>query len=135
MAITTTVSSLPHLRTLVAGLPNPRTPDFRFRSAFNTQSSDPYTALPVRLLRSFAPRAAWRSSARPGYNHTLFAPYPTHPAATQMAMEFGTTGRLVESTAAAVRFGVESEDAVAKLVKLCERFEALEAVVQVGKCG
>lgn len=48
----------------------------------------------------------------------------------KMAMEFGTTGRLVESTAAAVRFGVESEDAVAKLVKLCERFEALEAVVQ-----
>lgn len=46
-------------------------------------------------------------------------------------MEFGTTSRLVESTAAAVRFGVDKEDAVAKLVKLCERLEALEKTVQV----
>ncbi|GIL62875.1 hypothetical protein Vafri_17087 [Volvox africanus] len=48
----------------------------------------------------------------------------------KVAMEFGTTSRQVESTAAAVRFGVDKEDAVAKLVKLCERLEALEATVQ-----
>ncbi|KAG2453004.1 hypothetical protein HYH02_002340 [Chlamydomonas schloesseri] len=48
----------------------------------------------------------------------------------KVAMEFGTTSRLVESTAAAVRFGVDKEDAVNKLVKLCERLEALEKTVQ-----
>ncbi|PNH06798.1 hypothetical protein TSOC_006786 [Tetrabaena socialis] len=44
----------------------------------------------------------------------------------KVAMEFGTTGRMVESTAAAVRFGVDKEDGVDKLVKLCDRLEALE---------
>ncbi|EFJ43326.1 hypothetical protein VOLCADRAFT_106904 [Volvox carteri f. nagariensis] len=48
----------------------------------------------------------------------------------KVSMEFGTTSRLVESTAAAVRFGVDKEDAVAKLVKLCERLETLEASLQ-----
>ncbi|GLC63965.1 hypothetical protein PLESTF_000103700 [Pleodorina starrii] len=48
----------------------------------------------------------------------------------KVSMEFGTTARLVESAAAAVRFGVDREDSVAKLVKLCERLEALEGSVQ-----
>ncbi|KAG2496876.1 hypothetical protein HYH03_005275 [Edaphochlamys debaryana] len=48
----------------------------------------------------------------------------------KVAMEFGTTSRLVESTAAAVRFGVDPEETVARLVRLCDRLEALEATVQ-----
>jgi hypothetical protein len=41
-------------------------------------------------------------------------------------MEFGTTGRLAQAAAAAVRFGVDKEDAVAKIGKLKERLDALE---------
>jgi hypothetical protein len=51
----------------------------------------------------------------------------------QVSREFGTTSRLAESTAAAVRFGVDKEDAVEKLLKLCDRLSQLEQVV-TGSC-
>ncbi|GAX80595.1 hypothetical protein CEUSTIGMA_g8031.t1 [Chlamydomonas eustigma] len=48
----------------------------------------------------------------------------------KVSREFGTTSRLAESTAAAVRFGVDKEDAVEKLVKLSDRLAQLEQAVQ-----
>jgi hypothetical protein len=48
----------------------------------------------------------------------------------KVSREFGTTSRLAESTAAAVRFGVDKEDAVEKLLKLCDRLSQLEQAVQ-----
>jgi len=47
----------------------------------------------------------------------------------KISMEFGTTGRLAESTAAAVRFGVDKEDSVTKVQALTERLHYLEQVV------
>ncbi len=61
----------------------------------------------------------------------ILLPIAPGPAA-QIAMEFGTTARMVESTAAAVRFGVDKEEAVDKLLKFCERLQQLETAVQVG---
>lgn len=48
----------------------------------------------------------------------------------QMAMEFGTTSRLAEAAAAAMRFGVDKEEAVEKLLKLHERLRTMERAVQ-----
>lgn len=45
-------------------------------------------------------------------------------------MEFGTTNRLAESAAAAVRFGVDKEEAVEKLIKLHDRLKAVETIIQ-----
>jgi len=44
-------------------------------------------------------------------------------------MEFGTTGRLAESAVAAVKFGVDKEDAIVKVTKLRERLSALEVAM------
>lgn len=49
----------------------------------------------------------------------------------QIAMEFGTTSRLAQATAAAVQFGVDPQDALDKISKLQERLSTLE---QVGAC-
>lgn len=46
----------------------------------------------------------------------------------QIAMEFGTTSRLAASTAAAVQFGVDPQDALDKIGKLQERLSTLEQV-------
>lgn len=46
----------------------------------------------------------------------------------QIAMEFGTTSRLAQSTAAAVQFGVDPQDALDKISKLQERLSTLEQV-------
>lgn len=43
-------------------------------------------------------------------------------------MEFGATSRLAEAAAAAVRFGVDKEEAVEKLLKMCDRLSQLEQV-------
>lgn len=50
-------------------------------------------------------------------------------------MDFGTTSRMVESTAAAVRFGVDKEEAVDKLLKFCERLEQLQEAVQTQRAA
>ncbi|WIA09028.1 hypothetical protein OEZ85_008442 [Tetradesmus obliquus] len=47
----------------------------------------------------------------------------------QIAMEFGTTSRLAQSTAAAVQFGVDPQDALDKISKLQERLSTLEQAV------
>eukprot|EP00775_Hariotina_reticulata_P013728 gene13728-13850_t len=47
----------------------------------------------------------------------------------QIAMEFGTTSRLASSTAAAVQFGVDPQDALDKISKLQERLSTLEQAV------
>ncbi|KAF8072893.1 hypothetical protein HT031_000553 [Scenedesmus sp. PABB004] len=47
----------------------------------------------------------------------------------QVAMEFGTTSRLAASTAAAVQFGVDPQDALDKISKLQERLSTLEQAV------
>ncbi|KAG1673689.1 hypothetical protein FOA52_010557 [Chlamydomonas sp. UWO 241] len=44
----------------------------------------------------------------------------------KVATEFGTTGRLAEAAAAAVRFGVDKGDAVAKVMVLCDRLLQME---------
>lgn len=46
----------------------------------------------------------------------------------QIAMEFGTTSRLAQGTAAAVQFGVDPQDALDKIGKLQERLSTLEQV-------
>lgn len=46
----------------------------------------------------------------------------------QIAMEFGTTSRLAQGTAAAVQFGVDPQDALDKISKLQERLSTLEQV-------
>lgn len=46
----------------------------------------------------------------------------------QIAMEFGTTSRLATSTAAAVQFGVDPQDAIDKIAKLQDRLSTLEQV-------
>lgn len=43
-------------------------------------------------------------------------------------MEFGTTGRLADAAVAAVKFGVDKEDAIVKILRLKDRLEALEKV-------
>lgn len=43
-------------------------------------------------------------------------------------MEFGTTSRLAQGTAAAVQFGVDPQDALDKISKLQERLSTLEQV-------
>lgn len=43
-------------------------------------------------------------------------------------MEFGTTSRLAQSTAAAVKFGVDPQDSVDKVYKLQHRLRTLEQV-------
>jgi hypothetical protein len=43
-------------------------------------------------------------------------------------MEFGTTSRLASSTAAAIQFGVDPQDALDKVSKLQERLSTLEQV-------
>jgi hypothetical protein len=45
-------------------------------------------------------------------------------------MEFGTTSRLAQGTAAAVQFGVDPQDALDKIGKLQERLSTLEQVRQ-----
>lgn len=52
-------------------------------------------------------------------------------AALQIAMEFGTTSRLAQGTAAAVQFGVDPQDALDKIGKLQERLSTLEQVRQL----
>lgn len=47
----------------------------------------------------------------------------------QIAMEFGTTSRLAQGTAAAVQFGVDPQDALDKIGKLQERLSTLEQAV------
>eukprot|EP00878_Enallax_costatus_P021184 GHUV01022419.1.p1 GENE.GHUV01022419.1~~GHUV01022419.1.p1 ORF type:complete len:329 (+),score=121.32 GHUV01022419.1:261-1247(+) len=47
----------------------------------------------------------------------------------QIAMEFGTTSRLATSTAAAVQFGVDPQDALDKIGKLQDRLSTLEQAV------
>lgn len=47
-------------------------------------------------------------------------------------MEFGTTSRLAQGTAAAVQFGVDPQDALDKIGKLQERLSTLEQVRQPG---
>lgn len=49
-------------------------------------------------------------------------------AVLQIAMEFGTTSRLAQGTAAAVQFGVDPQDALDKISKLQERLSTLEQV-------
>lgn len=49
-------------------------------------------------------------------------------SALQICMEFGTTKRLSQSAAAAVQFGVEPEDALAKVEKLTARLATMEEV-------
>ncbi len=46
----------------------------------------------------------------------------------QVSMEFGTTGRLADAAVAAVKFGVDKEDAIVKILRLKDRLEALEKV-------
>jgi hypothetical protein len=46
-------------------------------------------------------------------------------------MEFGTTSRLAQGTAAAVQFGVDPQDALDKIGKLQERLSTLEQVGQL----
>lgn len=53
----------------------------------------------------------------------------------QMAMEFGTTNRLAEAAAAAVRFGVDKEEAVEKLIKLHARLKTVEGIIQRQRAG
>lgn len=48
--------------------------------------------------------------------------------APQVSMEFGTTGRLADAAVAAVKFGVDKTDSIAKIGKLRERLDALEKV-------
>jgi hypothetical protein len=50
-------------------------------------------------------------------------------------MEFGTTSRLAQSTAAAVQFGVDPQDALDKISKLQERLSTLEQVGGSSCCG
>eukprot|EP00879_Flechtneria_rotunda_P008206 GHRR01008598.1.p1 GENE.GHRR01008598.1~~GHRR01008598.1.p1 ORF type:complete len:428 (+),score=162.07 GHRR01008598.1:363-1646(+) len=47
----------------------------------------------------------------------------------QIAMEFGTTCRLAQGTAAAVQFGVDPQDALDKIGKLQDRLSTLEQAV------
>jgi hypothetical protein len=55
--------------------------------------------------------------------------FPALPCSLlQIAMEFGTTSRLAQSTAAAVQFGVDPQDALDKISKLQERLSTLEQV-------
>lgn len=51
----------------------------------------------------------------------------------QIAMEFGTTSRLAQGTAAAVQFGVDPQDALDKISKLQERLSTLEQVRTAGE--
>ncbi|KXZ54258.1 hypothetical protein GPECTOR_5g348 [Gonium pectorale] len=53
----------------------------------------------------------------------------------KVAMEFGSTQRLVESASAAVRFGTERADAVARLERLGGRLEELEEAVQAQRAA
>ncbi|KAJ9531581.1 hypothetical protein QJQ45_014954 [Haematococcus lacustris] len=48
----------------------------------------------------------------------------------KVSMEFGTTGRLADAAVAAVRFGVDQEDAIAKVKKLRSRLDALELAMK-----
>jgi hypothetical protein len=56
------------------------------------------------------------------------------PLLLQIAMEFGTTSRLAQSTAAAVQFGVDPQDALDKISKLQERLSTLEQVRHTATC-
>jgi hypothetical protein len=58
----------------------------------------------------------------------LLLPLLLLPLLLQIAMEFGTTSRLAQSTAAAVQFGVDPQDALDKISKLQERLSTLEQV-------
>lgn len=50
-------------------------------------------------------------------------------------MEFGTTSRLAQGTAAAVQFGVDPQDALDKIGKLQERLSTLEQVGRAAAVG
>jgi len=50
-------------------------------------------------------------------------------------MEFGTTKRLAQSAAAAVQFGVDQEEALAKVEKLTQRLAKMEEVRCVLLCA
>lgn len=62
----------------------------------------------------------WQLARVPKGSGVLIAP--------QIAMEFGTTSRLAASTAAAVQFGVDPQDALDKISRLQERLSTLEQV-------
>lgn len=48
----------------------------------------------------------------------------------KVSMEFGTTSRLADAAVAAVKFGVDPQDAVAKITNLKERLDALEKAMK-----
>eukprot|EP00955_Chlamydomonas_euryale_P065243 359188-Chlamydomonas_euryale.AAC.10 len=53
-----------------------------------------------------------------------------HMYMSKISVEFGTTGRLAEAAAAAVRFGVDKDESIAKVMALCDRLAQLERATQ-----
>ncbi len=51
-----------------------------------------------------------------------------HEYMKKVSLEFGSTSRLAEAAAAAVRFGVDKDEAVEKLLRLCDRLVQMEKV-------